>query len=207
MFKVSVNFVDALLVSAIPVFPISLMQIIFATSSSIKMLAWAVALAIYLIVMFIRLAKFDLSKKNDAVVDYSGNYLRCVSSKYSLLDILALASSMALIVFVMLKTSVLYNSILFLIKGKMAYRILPILALSLFAFGVIAVCSLGALVGAKNKDVEKSDFMLMTLIAFALATIIVYTVDKSVYLLFAVAALVVYSLILALVRIFALRNR
>lgn len=205
--KSTINFVDALLLSVVIVFPISLIQILLTAFSTYKMLAWAIALAVYLIVMFVRFSKFDLSKKCIAEADYSGNYLKCVASKYSLLEILALASFMALILFVMLKTSVLYSAITLLLKGNMAYRVLPILLLSGFVFATIGICALGALVGVRNKQLATGDFMLMTLITFAVASIIVYAVDQSILLLFAVAVLVLYSLILVIVRTITLRNK
>ena len=207
VFKPAINFVDVLLLSVVAVFPIALLQILVTSFSTYKMLAWSIALAVYLIVMFIRLSKFDLTKKETVVTDYSGNYLRCVSSKYSLLEILALASFMALIVFVMLKISVLLGAITLILKGNMTYRVLPILALSGFVFGVVGICALGSLVGAKNKQLGTSDFMLMTLIAFAIANLIVFAVDQSIFLLIAVAVLIIYSLVLAAIRIVALRNR
>ena len=183
---------DLFLVSLPVTFVVALLAIIFINFSVYNIVFWAIALAIYLLVAFIRLVNFP---KTEVAKKESACYFVKAFEKYDVFSILALAS-ISVAVF-----GVIYScDFLTILSPTTAFGISKIyfFPLSLIAISVLFLLLFGASLSLTTlffkKKILLGDFFLIYFTTTCLLALVTIPVVNSIYFTFALSTVNVLNL-------------
>lgn len=187
LFSKVVSLFDALLVPVALTLLVVFIQLFVKDFSVVKMTVWAVVVAIYLVVIFIRFRLFDLSATEDKAIVETKDYSKAVLGKYSIVEILAVGGLLALTSLVLLKTRVVAQIVAL---KQVTPGTLPLIVVFASVVLAVAYLSFASLVNCLRKKVCIADFfnaIIIAFIIFGILSLTVYTSKLYAYLLFALA--------------------
>ena len=207
--KKSINSVDLFLTSLYLAMPLTLLYIACAFGLSKIIILWAVIFALIIVLTIIRFATFDFSfesqQKSFASKCSFYNYLASSNQKYSLLFGISLGSLLALAFNYLFSPSHLYTLITYFIAGGgiKSPALLPLLFIFCTIYLALALLGFFTILGVKSNKITLGDFSTITLLSFAVLSLISLTQILSYTRL----AFAICCLVISLAVLFARKNK
>jgi hypothetical protein len=171
LFDKKVNMLDALLLTGIVTFPLSLIYIITSFFNETKTIIWAITFAVYIVATFIRYIRYD-NKYVAPEKKASRNYFKAVLAKTDVLGGLAVGGLIASAVIFLLCTSSIHAHIYTNATFELGLKSIPVAILLIAIFGSLLFFGFTTLCSIKRVNIGKADFFLSILTGFVLFSLI-----------------------------------
>lgn len=194
----AVNIVDGMLIPYFVALIFAFITLLVKDYSPLKMAAWAIMLGALIVVLDIRFKKFVLTEEEVPSTPVANqNYDKALFGTYSIVDVLAISATLALVSTLILRSGVIVNTFN---SGKMDVGFLPVAVIIITIACIIGYGCVSALLGLKKREIGKGDFWLAVIIAFAICGFISLLFYPSKLLAYFLIVFSIFCLIVLLVR-------
>ncbi len=190
---------DCLGISCILALPLILVKFLALSYSPLKIVVWALAVAVYIVYLLLRFKFFDINAKVQTS-ENKNDYFAKLFAKYDIGFILSVGGIIALFASLLIDGDLLHS---LYAKGSLniGASMLPIIVLTAVALIALAFFALVALIGVKKKAVCIVDLFLQLCLAFIIFGFISLISHPSLILLFLLIAFLVYTIAMLAIRI------
>ena len=204
VFLRKVNFFDAFLHTGIITLPAVAVQINLRSYSEQNLIIWAIAVALFLICVIIRYARFTPNLKPAVIKCNSKCYLKQLFARSDMLVAMTISGLIAFIAIQLLVNRSIHNYLfengVTLNKIHISLKALPTIVLAGISLFILGFSALITLIGVKRKTACIADFFLAICTLFVLFGFITLIAYPSKLYLYGLIAFGTYCLIMIIVR-------
>lgn len=190
---------DCLGVAAILALPLILVKFVILSYSPLKVIAWAIVFAIYIVYLLIRYNSFDANAKV-RVTEKKNDYFATLVAKYDIGLIFSVGGLIAIFSSLLIDGDLLHPLYAHA-KFSISASLLPTIILAGFTFLALVFFVLVCAIGLKKKGVCIVDLFLSFCLSFVLFGLISLISHPSLILLALLLAFLVFAVIILAIRV------